>query len=118
MPRGQTENNTLICCKFLCIEPTKEPEESKMKYAIIIGATFGGLFVLALATICLVRFKKKKKTSGRKRRGSGVMPYEEAFPNPEKYELQNTKSMENIIYFEEVGVWAKTDGGKSNEAFD
>ena len=88
-----------------------------MKYVIIIGATFGGFFVLALATICLVRFKKKK-TLGRKRLGLGVMPQEEAFPNPEKYELENTKSMENIIYFEKVGVSAKTDGGKSNEAFD
>ena len=88
-----------------------------MKYAIIIGATFGGIFVLALAAICLVRFKKKK-TSGRKRPGLGVMPYEEAFPNPEKYELQNTKSMENILYFEGVGAWTKRNGGKSNEAFD
>ena len=115
---GQNENNTLICSKFVCIEPTKEPKESKMKYAIIIGATFGGLFVLVLATICLVRFKNKKKTLGRKRSGSGSMPSEEAFPNREKYELENTKSMENIIYFQEVGVLTKIDGGKSNEAFD
>ena len=115
---GQNENNVLICSKFVCIEPTKEPKELKMKYAIIIGATFGGVFVLALAAICLVRFKKKKKTSGRKRPGSGVMPYEGVFPTPEKYELQNTKSMENILYFEGVGAWTKSNGGKSNEAFD
>ena len=102
----QNENNTLICPKFVCIEPTKEPKESKMKYAIIFGATFGGIFVLALAYICLVRFKKKKKTLS-----------EEEFSNREKYELENTKSMENI-YFKEVGVWTKTDEGKSNEAFD
>lgn len=88
-----------------------------MSYAVIIGATFGGLFVLALAAMCLVRLNKKKPMR-QKRRGSGVMPYEEAFPNPEKYELKNTKSMENIIYFEEESVWAKIDEGKSNEAFD
>ena len=89
-----------------------------MSYAVIIGATFGGLLVLALVSICLVRFNKKKKRGFRKRRCSGVMPSEEAFPNQEKYELKNTKSMENIIYFEEVGAWATTDKGKSNEAFD
>ena len=90
-----------------------------MSYVIIIGATFGGLFVLALATVCLVRVKKKRELLSRKRRCSGVMPSEEAFPSPEKYEMKNTKSMENIIYFEEVGVWAtKTNDGKSNEAFD
>ena len=113
----QNENNTLICSKFVCIEPTKEPKESIMKYVIIIGATSGGLFVLALAYICLVRFKKKKKTSGRKRLGSGLVRSEEEFSNREKYELENTRSMENI-YFKEVGVWSKTDEGKSNEAFD
>lgn len=54
----------------------------------------------------------------RKRRGSGVMPSEEAFPDREKYELKNAKSMDNIVYFEEVGLWGKPMKGEKNEAFN
>lgn len=50
--------------------------------------------------------------------GSGVMPSEEAFPDPEKYELKNAKSMDNIVYFEEVGLWAKAMKGETNEALN
>jgi len=99
-------------------EPTKETQGKKMSYAIIIAVSFGGLFVFALASICLIRFCKRNKMGRRQRRGSEMMPSEEAFPNREKYEMQNAQSEENIIYFEEVGVWAKGTEGKSNEAFN
>jgi len=90
-----------------------------MNYAIIIGVSFGGLFVLALASICLIRFCKRNKLVRRNRSESNVMPPEEAFPNREKYEMKNAKSAENILYFEEGGVWSKTSmEGESNEAFN
>jgi len=100
-------------------EPTKEPDDKKINYAIIIGVSFGGLFVLALVSICLIRFCKRNKLVRRNRRHSDVMPSEEAFPDREKYELKNAKSAENIIYFEEVGVSSKLSmEGESNEAFN
>ena len=45
------------------------------------------------------------------------MPSEESFPEREKYEMENTKSEENIVHFEEVGIWAKPFDKKINEAF-
>ena len=84
-----------------------------------MGVSFGGLFVLALVSICLIRFCKRDKLVRRNRRHPDVMPSEEAFPDREKYELKNAKYAENIIYFEEVGVWSKTSmEGESNEAFN
>jgi len=100
-------------------ESTEEPEDKKINYAIIIGVSFCGLFVVALFSICIIRFCKKNKQVHRNRRHSGVIPPEEAFPDREKYEMKNAKSVENIIYFEEVGVWSKPPmEGESNEAFN
>ena len=46
------------------------------------------------------------------------MPSDEAFPDRHKYEVGNGKSEENILYLEEMGVWAKPIEGKANEAYD
>ena len=89
----------------------------KMSFAVIIGVSCGGFFIVAFAGICLIRSCQRKHLVHRKMRGSGVMPAEEAFPNPEKYELKSTKAEENIVYCEEVGVWGKGIEGKTNEAF-
>ena len=36
---------------------------------------------------------------------SGVMPAEVASPKPEKYELQETESKEDIVRYEETSMW-------------
>ena len=72
---------------------------------------------MALITVLLVRHCQKKKLL-EKRRHSNVMPSDEAFPDRHKYEVGNGKSEENILYLEEMGVWAKPIEGKANEAYD
>ena len=46
------------------------------------------------------------------------MPSDEAFPDRHKYEVEKGKSEENILYLEEMGLWAKPIEGKENEAYD
>ena len=46
------------------------------------------------------------------------MPSDQAFPDRRKYEVQNGKSEENILYLEAMGPWAKPIEGKENEAYD
>ena len=95
--------------------PTKK-DERKLSFAIIIGISFGGFFIVALITILLVRHYQKKKLL-EKRNHSNVMPSDEAFPNRQKYEVEKAKSVENF-YLEEKGLWAKPIEGKENEAYD
>ena len=38
------------------------------------------------------------------------MPSEVSFPNPEKYELKEAHCKEDIISYEELGVWKNADG--------
>ena len=95
--------------------PTKE-DERKLSFAIIIGISFGGFFIVALITILLVRHCQRKKLL-EKRNHSNVMPSDEAFPNRRKYEVEKGKSMENMFYLEEKGLWAKPIEGKENEAY-
>ena len=33
------------------------------------------------------------------------MPTEVPFPNPEKYELQEMESKEDVVRYEEIGLW-------------
>ena len=87
-----------------------------MNYAIIIGASSGGIFVLALASICLVRWYKKKETKRPTRVGSDLMPADESLGNREKYELTD-KSAEKMVFCEEEAFWTKPAEGKSNEGF-
>ena len=56
--------------------PTTNPP-----YAIIIGVSFGGLFVLVLCIIFLVRFCKNRNAAHRGKRGSYNMPPDRAFPD-------------------------------------
>lgn len=96
--------------------PTKK-DETKLSFAIIIGISFGGFFVVALITILLVRHCQKKKLL-EKRHHSNIMPSDEAFPDRRKYEVERAKAEENILYLEEMGLWAKPIEGKENEAYD
>ena len=95
--------------------PTKE-DERKLSFAIIIGISFGGIFIVALITILMVRHRQKKNLL-EKRHHSNAMPSDEA-PDRRKYEMQNGKSEENIFYLEAMGPWAKPTEGKENEAYD
>ena len=101
---------------LLSLAPTKE-DEAKLSFAIIIGISFGGFFIVALTTILLVRHCKKK-TLLEKRHHSNIMPSDEAFPDHRKYEVERAKSEENTLYLEEMGLWAKPIEGKANEAYD
>ena len=96
--------------------PTKE-DERKLSFAIIIGISFGGIFIVTLITILLVRHYHKKKLL-EKRHHSNVMPSDPAFPDRGKYELEKGKSVENILYLGQMGPWAKPIEGKENEAYD
>ena len=104
-------------CLLLSIEPTNKDEKQTLSFPVIIGTSCGGLFVVALVSICLIRFCQSKNMSRQRNRGVGFMPSEEAFPDREKYEMGSTKSEENIAHFEEVGIWAKPLERKRNEAF-
>ena len=86
------------------LEPTKE-DKGKVPYPLIIGVSCGGIFFFTLLVIYLIRYCHRRKMVSR-RRVSDVMPHEAAFPNPEKYELQETKSKEDIVRYEEIGMWA------------
>ena len=101
---------------LLSLAPTKK-EETKLSFAIIIGISFGGFFIVALITILLVRHCKKKKLL-EKRHHSNIMPSDETFPDRRRYEVERAKSEENILYLEETGLWAKPIEGKENEAYD
>ena len=96
--------------------PTKE-DERKLSLVIIIGISFGGIFIVAVITILLVRHYHKKKLL-EKRHHSNVMPSDPAFPDRGKYELEKGKSVENILYLGQMGPWAKPIEGKENEAYD
>ena len=80
-----------------------------MNYAIVIGASSGGVFVLALVSICLIRLCKRKEVK-RPRLDSDIVPVEEALGNREKYELSD-KSKGKIFSDKPVE-------GRLNEAFN
>ena len=101
---------------LLSLAPTKK-DETKLSFAIIIGISFGGFFIVSLITILLVRHCQKKKLL-EKRHHSNIVPSDEAFPDRRRYELERAKSEENILYLEEMGLWAKPIEGKANEAYD
>ncbi|XP_068690657.1 uncharacterized protein [Montipora foliosa] len=80
---------------------TEGPPEDP-PYAIIIGASFAGLFVLVLGGILFYRLHKKRKAAEQKKR------------NPEKYQM---KSMENILYGQATDLWDQQEAGMSNKGF-
>lgn len=87
--------------------PTKDAE-GKLPYPLIIGTSCGGIFVLALVSICLVRYCYSLKKPDRRQVSNG-MPSEVCRPNPDKYELKEARFKEDIVSYEELGVW-KHDG--------
>ncbi|XP_068690355.1 uncharacterized protein [Montipora foliosa] len=92
---------------------TEGPPEDP-PYAIIIGASFAGLFFLVLGGILFYRLRKNRKAAEHKKRNWDDMPPDEAFPNPEKYQM---KSMENILYGEATDLWDEHEAGMSNKGF-
>ena len=101
---------------LLSLAPTKK-DETKLSFAIIIGISFGGFFIVAVITILLVRQCQKKKLL-EKRHHSNIVPSDEAFPDRRKCEVERAKSEENILYLEKMGLWAKPIEGKANKAYD
>ena len=97
---------------------TTEPIVKRPPYAFIIGVSFGGLFVLALCIVFLVRFCKNRKTAYRGKRGSDNMPPEEAFPGSQKYELKSVAVNNAYVAVGEVNFGCdKQRTGFSNEGF-
>ena len=97
----------------LSLDPTNDVKE-KLPYPIIIGASCGGIFVIVLVSICLVRHCQRQKRLHRRRFSNG-MPSEVPFPNQEKYELEETRSKEDIVSYEEQGLWKEAG---DNEKFN
>ncbi|PFX16669.1 Neurogenic locus notch-like protein 2 [Stylophora pistillata] len=93
-------------------DPT-EDAKGELPYPLIIGASCGGIFVILLISICLVRHCQREKRLDRRRISDG-MPSEVAFPNQEKYELKDARSKEDIVSFEELGLWKEAG---DNEKF-
>ena len=85
------------------LEPTIE-EKGKVQFSIIIGVSCGGIFVLAVLSVYLIRHCHRRKMASR-RRDSWVMPTKVAIRHPEKCELQQTESKEDIARCEEIGMW-------------
>lgn len=83
---------------FVCLEKAKE-EKEKIQFPVIIGASCGGAFVISLISICLIRYCQEKKKL-RQCPDEDGMPAESMFPNPEKYELQEAESKQDLARFE------------------
>ena len=100
-----------ICTFCLIFHQNLEPANEangKVPYPIIIGASCGGIFVLAVLGIYIIRHNHRRKMVSRRHNGgSCVMPSEIALPNPVKYELQQTESKEEVAMYEEIGMWTK-----------
>ena len=88
---------------FYYLDPTTD-DKQKVPYPVIIGVSCGGIFVLALLSIFLIRYCHRRKVVSRGRVSDG-MPADVAFPKPEKYELQETESKEDIVRYEEIAMW-------------
>lgn len=88
------------------LEPTKQ-DKGKVPYAIVIGVSCGGIFVLAVLSIYLIRYCRRRKMLSL-RRVSDMMLADVICPNPEKYALRETESKEDTVRYEETGMWKDT----------
>lgn len=77
------------------------PTEQQFPFNIVIGISCGGIFILALIAIYLVRRSQRRKKAKQRRFLDG-MPGDVAFPRPEKYELEDQK--EDVAHYEEVPI--------------
>ena len=103
---------------YLSPEPTKELQDKELPYAIIVGVSSGGLFVVVLCIIFFVRFCKNRNAAHRRKRASDNMPPEKAFPNPEKYELKSVAVNNAYVSVGEISFGCdKQATGFSNEGF-
>nr|XP_058945176.1 von Willebrand factor D and EGF domain-containing protein-like [Pocillopora verrucosa] len=93
-------------------DPTEDSKE-KLPYPLIIGASCAGIAVLVFISIYLVHRHQRYKERSRKW-SSSVMPSDVSFPDREKYELKEVHCKEDIISYEELGVWKNAD---SNDKF-
>ena len=79
-------------------DPTTDVKE-KLPYPLIIGASCGG--------ICLVRHYHRQGRLDNRRVSNG-MPPGVLQPSPHNYELKEVRSKEDIVSYEELGVWKDT----------
>lgn len=87
-------------------DPTNDVKE-KLPYPLIIGASCGGIFVIVLVSICLVRHCHRQGRLDNRRISNG-MPPEVPQLSPHSYELKEVRSKEDIVSYEELGVWKDT----------
>lgn len=94
-----------------------QAKEQQFPFKVVVGVSCGGLFILALITIFLVRRCQRRKKAKQRRYLDG-MPGDVAFSRAEKYELEDQK--EDIVRYEEVAISAigvRYEGlGVTNEA--
>ena len=88
---------------FCYLEPTKG-DKVKLPYPVIIGVSCGGIFVLAILSILLIRYCHRRKIVSNRRVSDG-MPANGAFPKPEKYELKETEAKKDVVRYEEIAMW-------------
>ncbi|KAJ7351103.1 hypothetical protein OS493_036559 [Desmophyllum pertusum] len=85
-------------------EPTDvQEDEKKIPYTLIIGISCGGAFILALVTICGIRYCQRQHQINRLHASDG-MPADVVFSRAETYEMEDTKSKEDIVSYEEIGI--------------
>lgn len=89
----------LFC--FPRLEPTKE-DKGKISIPLVIGVSCGGVFVLTLLAIFLVRYCQQRNKLKNGDSGDG-MPTEVAFPRPDKYELQEMELKEEYVLYGKAG---------------
>ena len=68
-----------------------------------IGVSCGGVFVVTILAICLVRRCQQRGKLKNRISGDG-MPTEVPFPRPDKYELQGMEVKEDCALFENSGL--------------
>ena len=92
--------------------PTTKPNEPTF-YEIIIGVSFGGLFVLVLCIIFLVHFCKKRSAANRGKRGSYNVQ-----PDSQTFELRSVAVNNAYVSVKEISLGCdKQTTGFSNEGF-
>ena len=90
---------------FPYLESQKDGE-SKFPFAVVIGVSCGGAFVLCLLAVFVTRHYKRRAKKNARRFSEGI-PADVPFPNAERYEMKKEKGEEDIAYIEEMGIWNK-----------
>ena len=104
---------------FLFTEPTMTvPTEKDVTYAITIGVSLGGLFVVVLCIIFFVRLCNKRNAAHRGNPASDKKPPGKAFPVSEEYELKSVAVNNACVSVGEVSLGCdEQKTGLSNEGF-